>query len=544
MNPERKRSLPERSGLTLSPAGLILSVSLFLTLFANTGFFSSVAATYPPGAGNLAFLGSLVVFVAASFVLTFAILCHGFLTRPVLIIFLLSGAVIAYFMNEYGVVVDEHMLQNVIETDVREARDLLTPKLLLYLLFLGLLPSLAVYKTKIRPLSLRAGLLSRLRIGLVSLAALVIVFAAFSSQYISLFRVHKELRYRINPAHALFSAARLAKHSLQAVSTHFIVGADAKIPEADTHRELVIFVVGETARADHFSLNGYHRETNPLLKREKVVNFPDFWSCGTSTADSVPCMFSHLTRSSFDRQKALAADNVLDILKRAGVSILWRDNNSSSKGVADRVRYEGFQSPDINPVCDLECRDEGMLAGLQEFIDAHAQGDILIVLHQMGNHGPAYYKRYPPAFEKFTPVCRTSELSKCSTAEIVNAYDNAILYTDYFLSRAIALLKQNDSRFETALFYVSDHGESLGENGIFLHGLPYFLAPDAQKHVPALMWFGRNFDHESTRKLHETRLRRLSHDNIFATLIGLFEVRSDAYDPEMDILDHDYPAHW
>jgi lipid A ethanolaminephosphotransferase len=185
-----------------------------------------------------------------------------------------------------------------------------------------------------------------------------------------------------------------------------------------------------------------------------------------------------------------------------------------------------------------------MLSGLQDYIDGHPVGDILIVLHQMGNHGPAYYKRYPSAFEKFTPACKTNDLGACSKEEIINAYDNAILYTDFFLSKVIELLRQNDNEFETAMLYVSDHGESLGENGLYLHGLPYFLAPDAQKHVPFLMWFGRNFDPQSLSSIQAKRVEELSHDNIFSTLLGLFELQTSAYDPKMDILDHSNPAHF
>jgi lipid A ethanolaminephosphotransferase len=249
-------------------------------------------------------------------------------------------------------------------------------------------------------------------------------------------------------------------------------------------------------------------------------------------------MFSHYTRAEFDPEKANAADNALDILKRAGVSILWRDNNSSSKHVADRVEYQLYRTSKTNPVCDVECRDEGMLSGLQDYIDRHPVGDILIVLHQMGNHGPEYYKRYPPTFEKFTPVCKTNDLGSCSKEQIVNAYDNAILYTDFFLSKVIELLKQNDDGFETAMMYVSDHGESLGENGLYLHGLPYFLAPEAQKHVPFVMWFGQNFDLQSLSGIQAKRMEQLSHDNIFSTLLGLFELQTAAYNPKMDLLDH------
>ncbi|GBE42637.1 MAG TPA: phosphoethanolamine--lipid A transferase [Rhizobiales bacterium] len=529
----------------LSSTELIVIVSVFVALFSNTAFFSSAAKIYSLDAENILFILSLFARITAVFIIMLLVVCHKFLVKPVLIVFLLLSSLITYFMNQYGIIVDYRMIDNVLETDFAEVRDLISFPLVKYVFFLGILPSVLVYRVKLRRPGRKAEWFSRMKLAGVSVFVIVGVYLAFSAQYASSFRMQRGLWAQVNPTHAIYSAGKLVRIAVK--STTFpamIVGADAKIPERDRDRELIIMVVGESVRADHFSLNGYERETNPLLKREKIVNFPDFWSCATTTAQSVPCIFSHYTRGEFDRRKAKVADNALDILSRAGVSILWRDNNSSSKGVADRVTYESFQSPKTNPICDPECRDEGMLSGLQNYIDQRPTGDILIVLHQKGNHGPAYYKRYPAAFEKFTPVCKTSDMGACSNQEVINAYDNVILYTDYFLSRVIKLLKKNDEAFETAMVYVGDHGESLGENGLYLHALPYFLAPDTQKHVPAVMWFGRNFDRESLAGIEETRKKRLSHDNMFSTLLGLFEIRSAAYDPKMDILDHSSPENW
>jgi lipid A ethanolaminephosphotransferase len=532
-------------GGSFSTNALIVAVAGYVALFANTAFFSSAFNIYSGGAEETLFAISLLPFLAAVFIAILSALCHRAAAKPVLVTFLLLSSVIAFFMDRYGVVTDDEMLVNVLETDTREAGDLISFVLVLYVLVLGVVPSLFVYRAELYLPRFKAALISRLKLVFASVAMMVAVFFLFSGHYISMFREHKEIWYRANPIHAVYSAGKLMHDSVKFASLpHLAVGAHARIPEWDTHRELVVMVVGETARADHFSLNGYARETNPRLQNEAVINFPDFWSCGTSTAQSVPCIFSHYSRAEFDLEKANAADNALDILKRAGVSILWRDNNSSSKHVADRVQYEVYLINKTNSVCDVECRDEGMLSGLQDYIDGHPVGDLLIVLHQMGNHGPAYYKRYPPAFEKFTPVCKANDLGACSQEEIVNAYDNAILYTDFFLSKVIELLKQNDDEFETAMLYVSDHGESLGENGLYLHGLPYFLAPDTQKHVPFLMWFGRNFDPRSISSIQAKRVEELSHDNIFSTLLGLFELQTSAYDSKMDILDHSNPAHF
>jgi len=446
-------------------------------------------------------------------------------------------------MDNYGIVISDDMLRNIAYTHAAEALELLNTRLLAYVTLLGIVPALVVAKAKLRWGGLRREVIARLTLLASTLTLIVGAVLVFGSFYATFFREHKELRQHINPVYYLYSATKYAFQSLQSTSaTPFArVGTDAVIPVSDVTRELVILVVGETARADRFSLNGYARDTNPQLRRRNVVSFTEFWACGTSTAVSVPCMFL-LDGESKDASAIKTQENLLDILQRSGVNVLWRDNNSDSKGVASRVTHEDFRSSTLNPLCDVECRDEGMLEGLQDYIDAHPKGDILLVLHQMGNHGPAYFRRYPPEFERFSPACKSSDLNQCSREEIGNAYDNAILYTDYFLAKAIDLLQRNDSRFETALFYVSDHGESLGENGLHLHGLPKAIAPDTQLRVPAVMWFGSNFHAVTPSALRAKINARLSHDNVLHTVLGLFEIETKVYRASMDMLNEAKPG--
>jgi len=358
--------------------------------------------------------------------------------------------------------------------------------------------------------------------------------------YAHFFRTQKVLRYYTNPTYFLYSMGKLAASTVKTTKKSFQeVGRDAKILGEQNDRKLFIFVIGETARRDRFSLNGHNQQTNPLLEKENVISFQSVTSCGTSTAVSVPCIFSNLGRSSFSVEDSTSRENLIDVLVHTkNMNVLWRDNNSTSKGVADRVKFEDYKSKALNTKCDeVECRDVGMLVGLDEHINSAKEKNIVIVLHQMGNHGPAYYKRYPKEFEKFKPVCLTSELSKCSNEEIGNTYDNAILYTDYFLSEVITLLKKYSQKFSTAMFYVSDHGESLGENGVYLHGLPYMMAPKAQIEVPLLMWFGGDFESQiEYKKLKERINNPYSHDNLFHTVLGLFKVSSEVYDPNKNIL--------
>jgi lipid A ethanolaminephosphotransferase len=444
------------------------------------------------------------------------------------------------------VVIDTEMIQNAMQTNLDESLDLFSYKLVLYVLFLGILPSIYIYKKPIKYHPFRKEILMKIKMILISLVLIVVPLLTFSQFYASFFREHKPLRYYTNPTYWIYSIGKyIHKTSKHTSTTVKCIGTDAcvihdKKPE-DEMQELVILVVGEAARADRFSLNGYQRETNPLLKQEKdLINFSHMSSCGTSTAVSVPCMFSYFDKDHYSYEKGVSTENILDVLVHTHqIDVLWRDNNSDSKGVATRVTYEDFKSPDNNPICDVECRDEGMLIGLDKYIKQHEKRDILIVLHMMGNHGPAYYKRYPKEFEKFTPVCTTNQLEECSAESISNTYDNAILYTDYFLSKVINFLKPYSESHETAMIYISDHGESLGENGIYLHGFPYFMAPESQTHVASMMWFGGKIKKEiNVDKLKSYRTEQFTQDNLFHSLLGIFEIKTDLYNPKMDIL-HD-----
>ena len=455
-------------------------------------------------------------------------------------LFFISAAA-AYFMDTYHIILDDSMLRNVFQTDVAEASDLLTPKLAAYLFLLGIVPSWIVVKLPLAHVGWRRAFWQKSKRSVILLLFIGATILLFGKHYASFFREHRILRDQINPLYWIYSVGRYVHNSIVTVDTSFkTIATDAVIPASkDRVKKLVILVVGEAARADHFSLNGYPRRTTPLLSRYDIVNLPNTYSCATSTAESVPCMFSVYTRDDYSYEKAQHTENILDILQRTGkVALLWRDNNSDSKGVADRIAYQNFKTPHTNPVCiDGECRDIGMLRSLDDFIAEHNDKDILIVLHQMGNHGPAYYKRYPHDYEHFTPVCRTNKLETCKREAIVNAYDNALRYSDTFWVESIRLLKRYDDRYKTALIYMADHGESLGENGIYLHGLPYFIAPEAQKHIGAFLWFGKQWiGDERIIRLRRKRNETFSHDYLFHTLLGIFDVETKVYDPSLDLL--------
>jgi len=525
----------------ITQTNLLILTSLFLILFDNYMFFKNLVKTYPLDE-NFWFVLSIGIVLFFATLLFLALITNRWVIKPLLILILVVSSMTNYFMNTYSVVIDDSMIRNTLQTDMKESLDLLSIKQALYFIFLGLLPSWYIFKVEIQRRSFKQEVLSKLKLIGISLVVIVASIAIFSKGYTSFVREHKPLRFTANPLYWIYSSGKYISKSFN--SGPIVVqpiGTDAKIVNKgdDNRSKLVIMVVGEAARADHFSLNGYQRDTNPLLEKDNVINFSNVSSCGTSTAESVPCMFSYYDRDNFSYKRGIDTENILDVLKHTNkIAILWRDNNSDSKGVALRVKYEPYKYPNTNTVCtDGECRDTGMLVGLDKFIQQNKGKDILIVLHQMGNHGPAYYKRYPKSFEKFKPVCKTNQLEKCSQEEIKNAYDNAILYTDYFLDQVIQFLKKYDNKYDTAMIYMADHGESLGEGGIYLHGLPYFMAPEAQTHIGALIWLGKGMQKEiDIHHLKAKSNEAFSQDNLFHTLLGIFNVQTKLYNKKMDIL--------
>jgi lipid A ethanolaminephosphotransferase len=305
---------------------------------------------------------------------------------------------------------------------------------------------------------------------------------------------------------------------------------------------VLVLVLGETARAANWQLAGYERETTPRLAALPVVDLGAVQACGTSTETSLPCMFAPVGRRAYDEARIRGQQSLLHVLARAGVAVHWRDNQSGCKGVCDGLPGDRVDARLAPGLCDGQrCLDEGLIADIDARL-AQAKGTQIWVLHMLGNHGPSYFRRYPDAFEHFRPACRQDDLRLCSAEEIRNAYDNALRYTDHVLASALARLKAASDRVDSALLYVSDHGESLGEYGLFLHGLPYALAPAVQREVPMLLWGSPGFEQAvglqpgcldgAVRAQHG----KVAHDHLFHTVLGLLDVRTEVHEPALDLV--------
>ena len=515
---------------------LIIVVTLYLVATANIGFFKQVLTIYP-FADNIGFIVSLTGLLFGLMWLLFQLLCYRPTAKVVLIAMVLIAAICGYFTDAYGTIFDTGMLVNSLQTDQAEAMGLIAPSFIFRLLLLGVLPAFLISKIRIKRLSIVRSIVQKAITLITSIAIIAVCLLPFGDQYASFFRQHKIVRSYTNPITPVYSVIKLGTDyvdELRRPDTLILHAPDAKRTAAvssTTKPKLMVFVVGETVRADHIGLNGYKRDTMPLLASQPdTYSYKHATSCGTSTAYSVPCMFSYANRSDYDVDTAEYNENVLDTLNKQGVNVIWRDNNSSSKGVADRVTVEDYKTPKLNPNCDIECRDIGMLDGFDTLVKsdtgvktAAKPQDTLILLHQMGNHGPAYYQRYPKEFEEYKPVCMTNELSKCDAQSVINGYDNAIRYTDYFLNAVIDTLKPYEKDYDVVMVYISDHGESLGENNVYLHGLPYGIAPNAQKQVPVIIWSPKN-NGINPKSLSNMTNQPVSHDFITPTLLHFFGI--------------------
>ena len=473
--------------------------------------------------------------------------------KPVIMLFCVSAAFGAYFMMAYGVVIDKSMIVNALQTDARETRDLLNWRLLATVLVLAVLPCVLLWRQHIRLQNPTRQAVSNLAALLASCALLVVVLVLFFQSIASVMRNYPQVRYLINPLNSFYALGSVAARPFQRDDSAILpLGEDATLGASyagQAKPPLLLLVLGETGRSVNFAVNGYGRPTTPELAKENIASQRNAWSCGTSTATSVPCMFSHFGRANYESRPA-NYEGLMDVLQHAGLAVLWLDNQSGCKGVCDRVPHVDTSALKVPGLCDGgECFDEVMLLGLDARIAAlpaerRAKG-VVVVMHQMGSHGPAYFKRSPAAFKKFLPECTDNALQSCTQQGLVNAYDNSIVYTDHVLGSAIQWLKAQEPLASPALLYLADHGESLGENNLYLHGMPYSVAPDVQKHVPWITWLSPGFEQRSqitTACLKQQLDAPISHDNYFHSVLGLMNVQTRVYQPGLDIYAHCKPG--
>lgn len=541
--PSRKIAPSPDPGLprpTLSIETLALLSGLWIAASCNHPFWQSIMDgrdwtspdSWPLAVGALAALTGLHALLAG-------VLLTRRTARPVLALFILIAATASHFTESYGVYLDPGMIRNALETEPKEARDLLGFGLALHLLIVAGPATLLIAWVRIR--DRQVGPMLAHRLGFVVGTALAVA-AGLLAAYPDLagpIRSHREIRYLVTPGNVLWSMARVAiTEGREASKPRQPIALDARrsIPTAGARPLLLLIMLGETARAANWGLNGYARDTTPALRTRGVINFPRVTACGTDTAISVPCLFAPIGRRDYDEARIRNSESLLHVLARTGFSVSWRDNQTGCKGVCDGLPFETIDdgsNPDCTPG---RCLDIHLLDGLEAAFDGR---DRVMVLHMIGSHGPAYDRRYPEDHAVYQPVCGETDLGRCSRESIVNSYDNTIRYTDTVLAAAIDRLAAHSATHDVAMLYVSDHGESLGEHRLYLHGIPWRIAPAEQTQVPMVLWLSDGF----VRRLGLDRTcldRRaaapVTHDHVFHTVLGMLEVTTRAYEASLDVI--------
>lgn len=522
----------------LGSIAVSILTALYLLALTNRSFWSK-GWLYLDGRPTTLF--SIAVGIACLYIAFCVAVSLKYVMKPVFILLILASAAGAWFMDRYGVIIDMEMIRNAAETNSAEAGHLITPGFVLHMLAYGVLPAALLLWVKVRHHTFFWKLRANLAIILPALVIALVAGLSHARVYAATVRAHHDWFETLNPFVPLVTAVQFAAG--QSADRNVVaapLGTDARIgdgPVTGRKPRLLVIVAGETARAANFSLGGYARETNPELKTKDIRYFGDTTSCGTATAVSLPCMFSVYTRADYSHRKGLETENLLDVLAHAGVAVEWWDNNTGSKKIAARVRerslIEGGNPRDCS---GGECQDQVMLDALDAWIGS-VKADTVLVLHQIGSHGPSYYLRYPEAFRRFRPDCRSAEFSDCTREEIVNAYDNTIAYTDHILAGVIDRLQKAEGSLDVSMLYMSDHGESLGELGLYLHGAPYMIAPGEQTHVPFVLWLGEDAKAAySGACLDAQTVKPQSHDILFHTVLGMMRVETKVRDPALDLM--------
>jgi lipid A ethanolaminephosphotransferase len=522
---------------TLSHLWLNMVVAGYMLAVLNAGFWERLLGIFSGKPLQVAAFG------LASFALTVLMLEFFGLSRlqkPVAALLIVIAAASSYFEQVFGVLIDREMIRNVMETTPTEAGHLVTLSAVLNIGLLGVLPAALVFWPHVRRVSgvhhlWRWPLGVATCFGLVA-GGLMMDFKAFSA----VLRERHDLMGSYQPGATVTAIFKFGKEQFaSAMPEAQPIATDARrgayLASADKP-VLLVFFAGETARAQNFGLNGYARDTTPGLRDRGVINYPDVSSCGTSTAVSLPCMFSALPKAEYSREKFLSQFTLLDVIERVGFDAQWFENNAGEYDIAARTGVSRVDATLDPAACEIECTDEIFLPIIENTL-ATITSDTVLVLHMIGNHGPAYYLRYPPERAPFQPDCPTAEFAKCAVEQVVNSYDNAIYETDYVLSRSIDMLQASDRAY-SAVIFLSDHGESLGENGLYLHAAPMFMAPEMQTKVPMVMWLSDSYSRVmgiDTACLMETAQRPASQDNVFHTVLGLLDIQTDTRQPALDL---------
>ncbi len=495
-----------------SYAAIVSIINLILYHFAFYKFIFKNIDTQSFNGIVLILSLTVTAFVLNALVFYIGLFLLRVVGKWLLVLFFNINAIAIYFINTYGIIIDKSMIGNVINTNYEESISFFSLTLVVYLFFLGIIPSWIILKFKVLNVKFKR-FIAQVSLALIFIASLSY---ANASNWLWIDKHSKQLGALVMPWSYIVNTSRFYIHQNKKNQK------DILLPNAivkDSTKSVVILVIGESARRANFSLYGYHKNTNPLLSKLNNLYAYPAESSATYTTAGVKSILDH--KKSNDLYEILP-----NYLFRNGIDVIWRTTNWGEPNVNIK-NYSNKQ--DLGKICpnDISGYDEMLLCGLKDRILKSDFNKILIVLHTSTSHGPTYSKKYPQRFNQFQPTCESVELSKCTQEELINAYDNTILYTDYILSELIKDLTQLKDYNSTMLF-VSDHGESLGEKNLYMHGLPISIAPKEQFEIPFIVWTSND-----SIKLKENKM--LSQYHVFHSVLDFLAIESPVYDATMSV---------
>ena len=493
-----------------------LILSIFTLIAFHIPFFRVAVSNIESGFNGVMIIVSLAVLMLALnfFLYYFLLWCFRVVGKIIVALSLIIDAGCLYFINTYDTLLDDTMMGNVFNTQYSEASGFFSLAFVLYLLLLGVIPAIYVILRKIDYSSAKR----MFAFNGSSLGLVLIIALANMSNWPWIDRNATVLGSLLLPWSYSVNSIRyqIKEHKM---NREEILLPDAVFTEPDEKRVCVL-VIGESARQDHFSLYGYPRQTNPLLSNQERLTAIRADAAATYTTAGVKAILD-------SRPTDKLYEILPNYLYRAGAEVVWRTSNWGEPP----VHIEKYQNPEalleLYPHAD-PAYDGILFEGLKDEILSSGKSKVLLIIHTSISHGPAYNKRYPAEFEHFTPVCNTVEMAKADHDELMNSYDNTIIYTDYLLSEAIKQLEELPKEWESCLMYVSDHGESLGEGNLFMHGVPISIAPREQIEIPFLVWTS-----EGSREIKP--LDKVGQYHVFHSVMSFLGAESEIFDENMNI---------
>jgi len=441
-------------------------------------------------------------------IVVFALLAHRWTIKPFAVVLTILSAAAAYFISKYNVAIDSSMVLNTVHTDVTEVGQLLSWRMVPYVVFLMLLPVVVILSIRITFRPAGRYLLDSLKLVLIGL---LIAIACLYSNYKGIHRAgnlsNKYIVYSLVPINVISSSINVLSKSLKPY-----LAPQGKEPEisgrvSSPGNLVVVLAIGESSRRKNFSLYGYDRhDTTPVLQKTEGLHLLNGIAKRGSTLYALP-----------------------EILEKDGIKL---PTVVSKLGIAtacyvNYTLYDNCASVGETKVSDCahagKCYDEDVIPLLEANLGTYVSGYRFVVLHLGGgSHGPMYNERIPPEFQQFKPMCNEADVgSQCTIEQLYNSYDNTILYVDFVLGNIVQRLDRSGVPY--VLIYVSDHGESLMEDGRLFHGMPPGIPlPPEQAQVPLIV--------KSSIPVSIVKRAEYGQPDIFDTVLDLFSIQTTTFD--------------